>query len=315
MSGIDAMPVGFEAWTIHDTPTPRYQAWVTEQLAWLDGTEWGYVMSRGFHAKRRYLWNDAWQCGISATVFQRGPARVAYLGFPLCLPVGFPPQACIDGAVATLRSSGRSPQLTRIPLSAFSEVVLCARARQHQLPESCETRLQDWDVRGTSERRRYLSKAQRRCADLERVADLSGMEMFGLYRDMLTRHRGRSRYTLAYFEGLAAIAKNGIVRIHALRDAEGPVSMIVTARHGPVELYLHGGTRSDATALGASDLLMAAAMTDARDRNASAFNFLQSPGDQPGLIRFKEKWGGTTRTSHTAELAYGLLGQLIQRLL
>ena len=124
--------------------------------------------------------------------------------------------------------------------------------------------------------------------------------IFDFYASTVKRHGGSLRYNQTYFTSLLELARNGgAVRLYLAELDSDPVGFAVVARHAGTAYYVHGGASADARRLSPSDLILSEAITAEKEAGCRAFNFMASPADQPTLVRYKEKWGGETRTQHT----------------
>jgi lipid II:glycine glycyltransferase (peptidoglycan interpeptide bridge formation enzyme) len=151
-------------------------------------------------------------------------------------------------------------------------------------------------------------------------------DIYQLYRDTVSRNAGSLRYTSGYFAALIRLAANqSALRCLGAISESRLMGFLIVALEGSCAYYLHGGTRQDCTHRHVADVLMAAAIAWAEARGMSRFNFMASPQAQPGVIRFKEKFGGITLTQRTLDLPlrsvratafaslYKLQGLLIRR--
>jgi hypothetical protein len=301
---------------LYRDPPNAYLDWVRTKGAYFEGPDWGRTLQAGLKTQRLYLWDGRLQTGRALTVFRKGPARMAYLGFPVCASIAADsPAYSLDRMIDAAKSMRPAPHILRIPVSAFSGNGVSDTPIRRATVESCIENLPGWSAEANSVRRRALRVAMKRLGDMTSRVKADGKSMYALYASAVDRNRGNLRYTEAYFDAIAGSLPLGNVRLYGMADRDGLASMIITARHGDTEYYLHGGTRPETLNLGLADTLMARAITDARDRGASRFNFLMSPSAQAGLIRFKEKWGGVSRQSDTIDIPCNLIGQGLARLL
>ena len=303
---------------IHLDARPRdaYLEWVAASGTLFDSPAWARVLEQGLGARVAYLWDDSAGLGHVLATFRRGPFAIGYLGFPLCMDARARARTYgLDDMLQAVLTMRRPPDLVRIPVSAFGCRQLSRPSRGADVAESCIDDLAAWGARATPQRRRYLSVASRKSQALAATRDLEAGEMLRVYRAAVARNRGSFRYGQAYFSALGAMDRQSL-QASGLRDNTGRLlSMVISVRHGAHACYLHGGTLPEAMGLGAADLLMAASIGHAQAEGASTFNFLPSPLGQPGLTRFKEKWGGQTRVSRTHEVAAGFRGRLLSGLL
>lgn len=307
--------VQHESIGIYRIPPPRYQRWLEETNAFFDGVAWGKALTEGFGATRLYLWDDQHELGHALTIFTKGPVRMAYLGFPVCMaPVAETEDYDLEGMVNAVRAFPHRPDLLRVPISPFGRRSLQTRtAKMAQTIETCITDLSSWSLSADAKSRRAVRRATRRCIDLVPTSEATGQELSALYRNAVVRNHGRTRYTEPYFATLCSSCPS--ITIHGLRDTDCLVSAVVTARHGQTVCYLHGGSDPSHMSRGVADLVMSSALQHAKDDGATQFNFLASPVSQPELVRFKEKWGGSSREALTASLAMNLTGKLLTAVL
>jgi hypothetical protein len=291
-------------------PCDAYAAWQRASGAFFDSGAWGEVLRAGFGATPWFAWDDEAQRGHLIAMFRRGPATMGYLGFPVCAAPGaddaeYPLQRMVD-AIARQRPR---PQVLRLPLSAFSREAPPAGGRTRTTLETCAEDLSRWNAEGTSTRRRDLALARRRSGDFATMQP-DGAALHALYHSAVRRNRGSLRYTRAYFERLVRCPG---VRVHARAENGRPVGMAIVARHGDTAYYLHAGTDPKAMGTGLADLLVCEAMAAAVAEGARRFDFLSSPAAQPGLVRFKEKWGGQTRKAISHDIPMGWIGTQLMR--
>jgi lipid II:glycine glycyltransferase (peptidoglycan interpeptide bridge formation enzyme) len=195
----------------------------------------------------------------------------------------------------------------RVPVSAF----ISSRPLPYpvvETPETAITDLQTWDIGDASSNvRRDLKKAQRAGVS---IAESVGLELadalYGIYHDTIRRHRGSLRYTRPYFRNLLQLSRtNPRLRV-SVALVEGKVGAFnVAAIDGSQSFYLHGGIDLDASSMRPGALLMDGAIRWAQQAGCESFNLMSSPADQVSLIRYKEKWGGTTRLHRTYTLKLG----------
>lgn len=302
---------------IDSDPCQEYLDWIRDSHAYLESPLWGEVLARGLGARLAYAWDHAAGVGHMLATFGRGPFRVGYLGFPICLsPRVNSGDYSLSPMLQAIRLSRHCPDLIRIPLSPFGAGTL-PTAPHTSLPttETCIPDLRVWSAEGTAKRRRYLSIARKRCAGLSIVSNnLDPGSMYQLYRAAVSRNRGVARYGQTYFSALSRLDSR-ILSVHGLVESHEPKSMLISIRHGDYACYLHGGTARDTLGRGGADMLMARSIENARSEGRLRYNFLSSPIDQPGLSQFKEKWGGETRPSETAQVAAGAKGRCLSAVL
>jgi len=299
----------------HSAP-PQYLEWLSAAGAFFESDAWGSVLQQGFGAKRFYLWDTRYELGQALTCFRKGPIWIGYLGFPVCAtPRALSRPYDLERMVLAIRKLRIPLSLLRISVSAYGGCKLAFTPRIEGPIETCITNLADWRADADATRRRDLRFAQRRSAPLKHCDNLDSAALYKLYAETVARHRGNLRYTASYFAALTSMPRYLPVRFSALCDEVGLASVTITIRSGDTTYYLHSCTRSDALRLGATDLLLCQAIEHARAEGAAKFNLLSSPATQPGLIRFKEKWGGVSRPCAIIDIPLGPIGWMLLRVL
>ncbi|MBT8103919.1 MAG: GNAT family N-acetyltransferase [Woeseia sp.] len=260
---------------------------------------WQSLLRAGFGCDSAYASNG--ETGIVVSVFRGGPFRIGYVGFPAGGVIG--QQLDSRSIVAALQSAASDTRIVcaRIPVrdagAELATTVSCV-----ETPETVIDNLPDWHLgQGAGSLGRAVRKARRSDLQIRHVTvPADGQQLFDLYAGTVRRHQGSMRYTRVYFEKLIDLSANDpqLQVLAAVRD-EAIGGFIVVARHGDVAYYLHGGTHDEFRKDSPSDLLFDRAIHEARDAGCVSFNMMASPPDQPSLVRYKEKWGGTTRTLKT----------------
>jgi lipid II:glycine glycyltransferase (peptidoglycan interpeptide bridge formation enzyme) len=192
----------------------------------------------------------------------------------------------------------------RIPVSAFVDGESIP-APSVVTPETAITDLGSWDLMAVSKKlRRDIRKANRSGLEISRGVNAAlGPVLYDMYRQTVMHHGGSLRYTQDYFSALSALAgENPAIRLYTARADGDPVGFAVTVQDRETCYYLHGGSLPHARQSSPSDMMLADAIADAREAGSSTFNFMSSPADQPSLVRYKEKWGGETRSQRTYTL-------------
>jgi len=305
-----------------DSPPPGWNQACDAGSALFAMPAWQRIIEQGLGASTIYAWNGS--AGSTLSVFRAGPFRIAYLGFPAGEHVGpgFRVTDILD-SVATADLSHR-PQCLRIPASGFSG------APELDLPwagtpETAITDLQSWSLDEVSKNlRRDIRRSERSGLLVTEADDPSqGDSLFRIYEDTIQRHRGSLRYSREYFRALVALSQqDDRLRVWLARDESAIAGFAVIALHANTAYYLHGGGAASYRTASPSDLLLSHSIASAKSAGCQCFNLMSSPPGQEGLVRYKEKWGGTTRQHRTytlpmratyrlfryAELAYRLMG-------
>lgn len=261
---------------------------------------WQHVLQLGFGNQTLYIWNETSNASLTATIFKTGPFRIAYVGFP----VG----GLVDGSafqkaqIDDLKQACLQVHLLRFPTSSLTPAHLdlsCQCA-----PETAISDLAGWRIEGLSNIRRNVNKAQNSGLVIQDLSDAHDHTiLYQLYKETVLSHGGSLRYTKAYFKALLYLSTNEsrLRCIGAFKDGR-IVGFLVSALHNTTGYYLHGASEPAFRCYRISDLLMYEAIRWAQNQNMACFNLMASPPGQPGLIRFKEKFGAETRIQSTYEL-------------
>ncbi|MDH3314810.1 MAG: GNAT family N-acetyltransferase [Gammaproteobacteria bacterium] len=279
---------------------------------------WQRVLSEGFRCSSVYLWNAQIKTGCALPVFPKGPVRIGYLGFPAGGGIGsLAAPASIVEALSGL-SFGRHIDAIRVPISGFGPPAL-AQHRAVSVPETAIVDLPNWEAESLpSAIHRNLKKFERSelelraCDDADRDAEC----YHRLYLATIERHRGRRRYNRGYFRALLALSlTSDRLRCTGAYAGNKLAAFLVAASSGRTVFYLHGASHPRYTQARPSDALFQNAILWAKKIGAEQFNMMASPASQPGLVRFKEKWGGTTRQHRTCTIPVSWIWKLAAPLL
>lgn len=285
------------------SPPPDWQAWCEASGDLFNSSAWNRVLNRGFRIRTLYVWCSDRQSSCSVTVFRAGPFALGYLGFPVGggLGGGVVDRDLLEGLSSVslpLRLHGlKVPGRDLIgisPVGAIRETVF----------ETTIENLSDWDPARLPKVRRALARGRRSALQLRNAEPTEAGRLHQLYQHTVTRAGGAVRYTSKYFETLVALSTVHPGVLCRVAEHHGTiVGFMVSAWHGGAAYYLHGATHPDYQSYSPSDALFHEAIIRARDHGLQRFELLASPADQPGLIRYKEKWGGVTRSNELITLA------------
>lgn len=256
----------------------------------LDGEHWAACLAVSLDAQMFRL--DGSEATL--TVVPKGPWKIGFVDFVAGS------RSDPDLLVASAQSTARAVGVDVLRFVAERPVTGSRRfARYPQ--EACRIPdLQGWQVAATDKGRRTRNRRARSGLVL-RVARLTDAAcMHALYVATVVRQGGVARYGLAYFEALAPHA--GTV---AMLDDE-VVGFVCTGHKAGRGLYLHGAQAPLARRHHPSDLLFLTMLEAARNRGLQSFDFLASP--QPGLLQYKQAWGGERFTEWTSDLEQGPMG-------
>lgn len=260
---------------------------------------WQALLESSFDCRTLYAWDD--KCRVAITVFRAGPFAVGYLGFPAGSIVGEPTTLPSVINELKVRQSLRGIACLRVSFSAFGArpdlTYSCVSN-----PETAITNLQSWNLMCASKNlRRDIRKAERTGLEIDSKVDSTlGAELFGMYASTVKHHGGSLRYNAQYFSALLDLTRsNPAVKVYTAKHGADVAGFAVVIYHGDAAYYLHGASKTEFRQLSPSDLLLAEAIKEAASSNCGTFNFMASPPNQAGLIRYKEKWGGETRQMPT----------------
>lgn len=286
-------------YSITTEPPAGWQALCEKHRAFFGTLEWQSVLERSFRCRTLYVWSGV--NGWTITVFRIGPFKVGYLGFPVGGSIG--PTGSWHHFLDDLRRSG-SPELPiclRIPVSGFGHPAGCEHPAV-STPETAIVDLQEWDSKFVSKNlRRDIRRAERTGLELTEIpVAASGSCLYTIYSETVRRQRGSLRYNQMYFTSLVELCRANMgLRMYVALDGRKIAGFAITAKHQSTSYYLHGGAADEYRSRSPSDLLLDRAIRSAKTDGARCFNLMASPANQPALLRYKEKWGATTRVQKT----------------
>ncbi len=97
---------------------------------------------------------------------------------------------------------------------------------------------------------------------------------------------------LAWFRNLLENLRDQCT-IHVASHGGTPVASIVTLRYQHTVIYKYGASDPSRYHLGGMIALLWRAIQDAKANGASVFDMGRSDREQPGLVRFKDRWGAS----------------------
>ncbi|HSS65596.1 MAG TPA: GNAT family N-acetyltransferase [Gammaproteobacteria bacterium] len=300
------------------TPPPEWQSTCDERGDLFHSPAWQSVLCRGFRCVSLYLWDAQARAGCALPVFPLGPFRMGYLGFPAGGGIGTLSAPASIAENLDCLSYGRRIDAIRVPISGFSRPLLSTQ-RSVSAPETAIVDLAGWSAdRLPPPLRRNLRKFQRSDLELRPCVDARGdaERCYRLYRGTIDRHRGRRRYSRAYFRALLELSlSSDRLRCTGAYAGGELAGFLVAACSGATAFYLHGASDPRFQMARPSDALFENAILWAKGVGADLFDMMSSPPSQEGLVRFKEKWGGTTRQHRTCTVAVSRIGGLAVGLL
>ncbi|GIT82895.1 hypothetical protein DSM16313_06770 [Acinetobacter seohaensis] len=297
---------------VSNTPSSDYQSWQKETNSYFDGERWGQVLHKGFNTERYYLWDSKNKTGLSLTIFKKGPFRMGFLGFPACVMhwEGEEPYR-LDEMLEAVKHMPHKPHLIRITPSQFANINLAnCKGKKSITIETCLNNLQGWNSENSQKIKKDWNRALKKCKSLSVERFIKSHLMYQLYFSAVVKNNGSEKYNLSYFEALQEEINHLVVSSRHIDEGQIK-SMVISTSHGKGFYYLHAGSTPEAMKIGASDFLMKQVIDEAKERGFEAFNFLSSPENQHGLIKFKEKWGGESKELITYTIPTGLIGKLL----
>lgn len=245
-------------------------------------------------------------------VWQKGPVRVGYLGFPVS------PAWLLTDSIWQSRGSMPLPEridLLRVNFSTLDTSVV-AGPPGLSLPESAIPDLSAWPLRNQRKIRKDLALGVRHGVKLCNATPDDATTIFSIYEQTVSRHRGRLRYNLDYFKALTLMSAGcEDVQVRLARDQQKAIGFCVTVKQADRGYYLHAGVAEGCRHLGAADLLADDAIRWAISRSCRSFSMMASPQDQPGLHKFKQKWSEEDGQWTTIHMPHGVLGRLTELVL
>jgi hypothetical protein len=298
-------------WLVSDEPGIAQVEWALASDRGFATSAWAHVVE-GLGCKVKYAWNADISVGLVMPVFRRGPLKIAFLGFPVAGQdfdrFDFRQQeqaqhllcdATHCDLVRSVRSGVCSPSATPGTLQ----------------PEVWIDDLSTWPRGGKGKRiDKDVAFAMRATAKLTPHAGLGDpVSTYSMYRQTILRHGGRTRYTLEYFRRMRLLcSEGGVMRGLSYCDEQGrTVAFGISARHGDTCYYLHGAVDETARSTGVADLILFQLISQGRSDGATRFSLMASPRDQPGLVKYKKKWGDNEGFAHTVDAARGPLGKML----
>ena len=142
-----------------------------------------------------------------------------------------------------------------------------------------------------STRRKIRRAGREGLVYVESSSDAALREFYHLV--VLTRRRHQLLpQPLAWFRNLGASFGDSM-KIRMAYHCDRAVAAILTLRHGDEMVYKYGASDARFHALGGMHLLFWKTIQEARATGCTAFDMGRCDVDNPGLARFKERWGAT----------------------
>ncbi len=284
------------------TPPKNWHQDCATQSNLFQSQDWQMVLHQGFKTQAIYGWNPSNQTKMVITLFKAGPFKIGYLEFPVTDIAEF---SLNNDNITALKQSIPIPiDILYLPISAFTNAT-ALDLNYVITSETAITDLPNWQLSQLPKKlRRDIKKANN--SNLE-VIDAStpdhGNICYQLYQQTIQRHNGNLRYTLDYFQAIMQLSQTQPKLRCLLAYLNGEIAgFLIVALHYQTAYYLHGAINFELKRYGISDKLLYEAILWAQSQQMKHFNFMASPPSQTSLIRYKEKWGGMTKTQKNYEL-------------
>lgn len=264
---------------------------------------WQSVLEKAFRAKALYFLDADERDGFVVQVFPKGPFRVGYIGFP----IGGTVKGAAIGRhrLERVREAKPSAEIHSLRLrgSAFRPAEDLSIDAVEE-PETAVLELQRYEPEAIAKVRRDINRARRFQVIVQEISDESlAPLLYQLYVSTISRHQGVVKYNLTYFQELFVLTRvKPKVRILIATVTDRFAGFLVLVMEGDTAYYLHGAVDDHYRSYGVSDLLVYEAIETSKRNNMQTFNMMTSPADQGSLVKYKEKWGGTTRMHHSYDI-------------
>lgn len=143
--------------------------------------------------------------------------------------------------------------------------------------------------------RRKISRAKREGLVYEEGASASLLEKFYHLLVLTRRRQLLLPQPLAWFRNLIACLGEK-VKIHVASKDGQPVASILTLTYKSTIIYKYGCSDKRLSHFGGTHLIFWKVIQNARDNGLREFDLGRSDWDNPGLIRFKDRWGAAQST-------------------
>lgn len=289
------------AWQFAVSPCRDHVEWARREQQLFASEHWSQVV-RALGATPAFAWHPGKRLGLVIPVFSIFSARIGYLGFPVS-------GERLDDLAAEEVSGLAELASGSLRLSMVRGVRTVGRdpgaSATSLLPETRIPDLQIWQPVG-KRLKKDLAFAQRRARAAPRAGEPEDAKgCYDLYRKTVEGHGGAARYSQDYFSRLLELSSSsGSLRVFIATAECGDLDgFAVVARSGETAYYLHGAVEGEARSQGLSDLLLLEAVLHAQFLGCKNMSLMASPWAQPGLVRFKGKWGNQTGLVETSDYA------------
>ncbi|ETX01967.1 MAG: hypothetical protein ETSY1_05295 [Candidatus Entotheonella factor] len=262
-------------------------------------------MQDSFDTQTVYVWDKQNMMGFAISVFRAGPFRIGYAGFPVGGGLnGF------DFTCETIEALQHCKQslkidLLKIPSSNFHSNTDLPLPSEKTYESAIEG-LEDWKLSQiSSSLKRNIKDARRMGVQIiDASTPTHGLAIYDLYHKTLQRHGGSLRYSKLYFQNLVQLScKQDNIRCLLATVNQDIIGFLCLVLSENIAYYLHAGMDTDWSKHRPSQLLIHDAITWSQQESYKTFNFMSSPYNQYQLVKYKERWGSSTKYHLTYTLS------------
>lgn len=274
----------------------KWQPYCESHRVLFSSLGWLAILRDTLGAQIIFLLNDEDKDRMTLAIFHAGPFKVGYLGFPVGLTLE---GNAIDSLTIKkfLKTGSKVVHQLRIPLvggnnNQFTERIIIKTTYITEIQK-----LSEWEAGKLSNSvLRNIKKAIRLGVKvMDAVQREQGLDMYRLYKQTVERHEGALRYNQSYFCSLITLSqRSSLLKCFLAIKGEEIIAFLIVGINHEVAFYLHGSVDYKYQSLRPFDLLFLRAIEWAKENKCYKYNMMDSPGDQPSLVRYKEKWGGVT---------------------
>jgi len=235
-------------------------------------------------------------------------ARFLYLGFPYGGFLGSTPPG---GLLAKLLVDfARKENVTRVRITDGPGMPstppdgFCVQPGQTQLLDLARRSATDLLQTFPKNIRRDVRRAERSGVRLSPVRDRRDLdEFYSLYLASMRRNQAVPKYGKLLVATLYDhVIRCGKGELWLARRSGLAISGVLVVDSAHASHYLLGGSRADTLKYCPNELLLLQAIRRAVQLGKECFDFLPSGPQNPGLARFKSKWGGQDTRADTLDL-------------
>jgi len=258
-------------------------------------SHWLEILTEGLNARVYLIVKDVGDVAIPLTVFKKGPFKIGYIYFPVGKGECGLSFDSVD-YISILNKIKRLAHQFRLPVDSIFDDLSFEFSIKKTYVTIIEN-LAEWRSNNLGDSLlRNIKKAKRLGVTITKANIYDhGVEMYRLYKETVIRHDGQLKYSQLYFNLLVNLSvKSSLLRC-SLATLEGRIiAFMVVGINNSEACYLHGSVDYNFQSFRPTDFLFIDAIEWAIEKECNKFNFMDSPLNQPLLVRYKEKWGGRT---------------------